>query len=203
MSETVVCPTCVRVSSSRARWCVGCRTPLGAAAPGEVVPSAPGEAQVGGCPLCGGPAGTGTLSVRQRGDSHTTGIPLVFSVTTTEYSDGVLSGFCSGCRTGIELKRLGTAVAIAALGVGVTGIAGVTNFFPLAVIGIGGIALTLRGLRYGFSDDLVWGTELARRLGLDGSNWEFPAPFAMFLLRAFIVIAGFSISLGLLPFVDE
>jgi hypothetical protein len=140
--------------------------------------------------------------VQQRGESRTTGIPLVFSVTTTDYAAATLGGFCTGCLSAIDLKRVGTSLGIAVTGLVFSGLGAGFDLFPLLLVGVGVIALTLRGLKYGFADDVVWGSSLAQRLGLAGTGWEFPASSGLLIVRALLIGGAFVVAIALVKSTD-
>src|SRR5690242_5221032 len=58
------------------------------------------------CPVCRGPGGADRMTIRRVGSTTTYGVPLVASVSVTNYQQGVLSGICPKCTWWVTKNRV-------------------------------------------------------------------------------------------------
>lgn len=197
MTTTVTCPQCGRVSSARARWCIGCRTPLsGAAAEGPLNESAPppasdvptgANAERPQCPLCGGAPAQGTLKLEAQGETTKQGIPFVFTISTTNVSMAELHGVCVPCRNHVTTGQMKAVLAAGIVGIALAGFARAAGTIVFAAPAALWFALNFKQLRYGFLDDMLWGGSLRTRLGLADPAWEAPTDSGALVMRASVL----------------
>ena len=182
------CPQCGKQSSDRARWCIACRHPFDDNAAASLQrPDAPARAEGdAGCPVCKGQSGKGQFKLRMIGASQTYGVPIVMAVRVTKYRQGMVQAVCGRCERWLFQKRW---VAWGAGMAAVVALFAAAALFHQVGLGIlGGIAAVtmLYGAFYGLVDQLLWGRELERRLGLPPGRYQFPASVGHVLARTLL-----------------
>lgn len=134
--------------------------------------------------------------MRLVGEEKTHGVPMVASLKTVQLREGRATLVCAACLRGIMKKRVISSVAATGLSLAVA-IIGIQIGGWGYVLALASAALVIPGMLYSWADRLVWGSDLARRMGVPGAH--FPAGIGQLIWRSMLLVAA---GIALLAFID-